>query len=60
MQNDDDDDDDDREAVAHEIEALKTILDDAFRIVGRDDDSSEQGGTRVEVRARVFLSSRRS
>ena len=59
MQNDDDDDDD-REAVAHEIEALKTILDDAFRIVGRDDDSSEQGGTRVEVRARVFLSSRRS
>lgn len=41
---DDDDDDGDKEAVALELEALESILDDAFRILSRDD-----GGTRVEV-----------
>lgn len=43
---DGDDDDGDKEAVALELEALGSILDDAFRILSRDDDD---GGTRVEV-----------
>ena len=49
MQPNNDDDDDDKEAVSLELEALESILDDAFRILSRDD-GSEQGGTRVEVR----------
>ena len=52
MQPNNDDDEDDKEAVSLELEALESILDDAFRIMSRDDDGSEHGGgggTRVEV-----------